>query len=63
MIRRGNFRWEKEQRKASKLMEVTTGMREKEMNNMEWVDREKWRNFRHRKMCKDQVSVLDTLLC
>jgi hypothetical protein len=25
------------------MQEVTTGMREKGINNMEWVDREEWR--------------------
>ena len=25
------------------MQEVTTGMREKGISNMEWVDREKWR--------------------
>ena len=25
------------------MQEVTTGMRGKEINNMEWIDREEWR--------------------
>jgi len=35
------------------MQEVTTGKREKGINNMEWMDREEWRrkiNFGHRKM-------------
>ena len=33
----------KNKRKTSKFVEVTTGMREKGINNMEWIDREEWR--------------------
>ena len=25
------------------MLEITTGMGQKEINNMEWVDREEWR--------------------
>ena len=34
--------WKKKKRKTSKfwLQEVTTGMKEKGINDMEWVDRE-----------------------
>ena len=44
------------------MQEGTTGMREKGINNMKWVDREEWRRkiklkFRHRKMCKYRNSV------
>ena len=33
--------WEKE--KKRKMQEVTTGIKEKGINNMEWIDREEWR--------------------
>jgi hypothetical protein len=35
----------KKRKKTSKFVdaEVTTGMREKGINNMEWIDRRKWR--------------------
>ena len=35
------------------MKEVTTVMREKGINSMEWIDKEEWRRkitFRHRKM-------------
>ena len=37
--------WKTKKRKTSKFMmqEVTTGMRDKRLNNMEWIDREEWR--------------------
>ena len=41
------------------MKEVTRGMREKGINNMELVDREELRkklNFRHKKMCKHRYS-------
>ena len=40
-----NFKfWKKKKRKTSKeVQEVTKGMREKGINNMECVDREEWR--------------------
>ena len=35
------------------MQDVTIGMSEKGINNMEWMDREEWRNeikLKHRKM-------------
>ena len=34
---------EKKEDHTSWMQEVTSGMREKEINNLEWVDREEWR--------------------
>ena len=39
------------------IQELTTGMREKGINNMEWVEREEWRRERHRKMCKLCIQI------
>ena len=38
--------WKKKKRKTSKFVDAgskTTGMRDKGINNMEWVNREEWR--------------------
>ena len=34
-------RWRKARHRKSGMQEVTTGMREKGINNMEWIDKEK----------------------
>ena len=43
------------------MQEVTTGMRERGIDDLEWVDREGWRKkiiyLSHRKMWKHQESV------
>jgi len=33
----------KKKRKTSKFVKLTAGMREKGINNMEWIGREEWR--------------------
>ena len=38
------------------MEEVTTGMREKGINNMEWIDREEWRR-------KIKLKTLGTERC
>ena len=38
------------------MQEVTTGMREMGINNLEWVDREGWRK-------KNKIKTLDTGRC
>ena len=35
--------WKKIKGETSKFVEVTTGMREKGINYMQWIDREEWR--------------------
>ena len=37
--------WKKKKRKTTKFVNArsTTGMREKGINNMEWMDRKEWR--------------------
>ena len=43
------------------MREVTTGMREKGMNNMEWIDREEWRRKIKPKAQKDvNTSIVCT---
>ena len=38
------------------MQEVTTGLKEKGINNMEWIDREEWRE-------KNKIKTLGTERC
>ena len=44
----------------SEMQEVTSGTRERGINNMEWIDREEWRRkIKH----KSQKDVKTSILC
>ena len=48
--------WEKE--KKRKMQEVTTGIKEKGINNMEWIDREEWRRKIKHKAQKQVITLI-----
>ena len=48
------YTWKKKKRKTfSWMQEVTTRMRGERINNMEWIDKEKWRSKINLKVQKD----------
>ena len=49
--------WKKKKRKTSKFVDAT-GMREKGINNMEWIDREEWRRKIKLQVQKDVKTLI-----
>ena len=46
------------------MQELTTGMREKGINNMAWIDREEWRRMEKKNITlgTERCANIDTLL-